>query len=114
MTTTSFGCGLPEPAATGADGGVPRRPPEGRREGGAQGEGPTAGESVAAAWEGQPARRCRSEEVASGQRLSPVLLVRGQAKKGLPLLVADGYHRICASYHLNENADIPCRLVDLA
>jgi len=52
--------------------------------------------------------------VASGQRLSPVLLVRGQAKKGLPLLVADGYHRICASYHLNENADIPCRLVDLA
>ncbi len=54
------------------------------------------------------------KRVASGQRLSPVLLVRGQAKKGLPLLVADGYHRICASYHLDENADIPCRLVDLA
>ena len=29
-----------------------------------------------------------------------------------PLLVADGYHRICASYHLDEDADIPCRLVD--
>ncbi len=52
--------------------------------------------------------------MASGQRLSPVLLVRGQAEKGLPLLVADGYHRVCASYRLDENPDIPCRLVDLA
>ena len=23
------------------------------------------------------------------------------------------YHRICASYPLDENAEIPCRLVDL-
>ena len=27
-----------------------------------------------------------------------------------PLLVADGYHRVCASYWLDENTDIPCRL----
>jgi hypothetical protein len=47
-------------------------------------------------------------KVARGEALSPVLLVRGT-----PLIVADGYHRICASYHLDENADIPCRLVDL-
>ena len=46
-------------------------------------------------------------KVKSGSKLSPVLLVRGQ-----PLLVADGYHRVCASYHLDENADIPCRIVD--
>jgi hypothetical protein len=46
-------------------------------------------------------------KVKSGKKLSPVLLVRGQ-----PLLVADGYHRVCASYHLDENADIPCRIVD--
>jgi hypothetical protein len=46
-------------------------------------------------------------KVKSGRKLSPVLLVRGQ-----PLLVADGYHRVCASYHLDENADIPCRIVD--
>jgi hypothetical protein len=31
----------------------------------------------------------------------------------LPLIVADGYHRICASYHLDENTDIPCRIADL-
>jgi hypothetical protein len=41
-----------------------------------------------------------------------VLLVRGAFGSGVPLTVADGYHRICASYHLDENADIPCRLVD--
>lgn len=52
-------------------------------------------------------------KVSGGERLSPVLLVRGQAEKGLPLLVADGYHRVCASYHLDEDADIPCRLVEL-
>lgn len=53
------------------------------------------------------------DKVKSGQRLSPVLLVRGHADRGVPLVVADGYHRICASYHLDENADIPCHIVDL-
>jgi len=52
------------------------------------------------------------KKVARGEPLSPVLLVRGRAAKGRPLVVADGYHRICASYHLDEDADIPCRLVD--
>jgi hypothetical protein len=52
------------------------------------------------------------KKVAQGEVLSPVLLVRGRAAKGRPLVVADGYHRICASYHLDEDADIPCRLVD--
>jgi hypothetical protein len=46
-------------------------------------------------------------KVKSGEKLSPVLLVRGT-----PLWVADGYHRVCASYHLNEDEVIPCRIVD--
>ena len=45
-------------------------------------------------------------KVRAGAKLSPVLLVRGD-----PLWVADGYHRICASYHLDEDAEIPCRIV---
>ncbi len=53
------------------------------------------------------------KRVAKGELLSPVLLVRGKATAGLPLIVADGYHRICASYHLEEDADIPCRLAEL-
>jgi hypothetical protein len=47
------------------------------------------------------------------QPLSPVLLVRGDLVRGFPLQVADGYHRICASYYVDENTDIPCRLIDL-
>jgi hypothetical protein len=46
-------------------------------------------------------------KVKSGEKLSPVLLVRGT-----PLWVADGYHRICASYYLDEDEEIPCRIVD--
>ena len=34
--------------------------------------------------------------------------------RGVPLIVADGYHRICASYHIDENADVPCKMVELA
>jgi hypothetical protein len=45
-------------------------------------------------------------KVKSGTKLSPVLLVRGT-----PLWVADGYHRVCASYSLDEDAAIPCRIV---
>jgi hypothetical protein len=46
------------------------------------------------------------DKVKVGKKLSPVLLIRGE-----PLVIADGYHRVCASYHLDENADIPCRIV---
>ena len=46
------------------------------------------------------------EKVKSGKKLSPVLLVEGS-----PLWVADGYHRVCASYHLNEKTELPCRIV---
>lgn len=52
------------------------------------------------------------EKVRTGNLLSPVLLVRGRLGGGIPLTVADGYHRICASWHLDEDADIPCRIVD--
>ena len=52
-------------------------------------------------------------KVKAGKALSPVLLVRGSAERDLPLTVADGYHRICASHHVDEDADIPCRIVGL-
>jgi hypothetical protein len=53
-------------------------------------------------------------KVREGERLSPVLLVRGSIDRDAALTVADGYHRICASYHIDEDADIPCRLAELA
>lgn len=51
-------------------------------------------------------------KIADGRVLSPVLLMRGDFRRGVPLTIADGYHRVCASYHVGENADIPCHLVD--
>ena len=52
------------------------------------------------------------DKIDKGELLSPVLLVRGSAPQGVRLIIADGYHRICASYLLDEDADIPCLLVD--
>jgi hypothetical protein len=51
-------------------------------------------------------------KIRRGDALSPVLLVRGDFRRGMLLTIADGYHRICASYHVNEDADIPCLVVD--
>ena len=51
-------------------------------------------------------------KVIEGHRLSPVLLVRGDVHLGVRAIIADGYHRVCASYHLSENEQIPCRLID--
>ena len=53
------------------------------------------------------------KRVTKGDSLSPVLLVRGRASADIPLIVADGYHRICASYHLSEDVVIPCRIGEL-
>ena len=52
-------------------------------------------------------------KVMRGIKLSPVLVVRGRIELGLPLTIADGYHRVCASYHLADDTDIPARIVDL-
>lgn len=52
-------------------------------------------------------------KVKSGQFLSPVLLVRGDFLTDRPIVIADGYHRICASYWIDEDAKIPCRVVEL-
>jgi hypothetical protein len=50
-------------------------------------------------------------KIANGKALSPILLVRGDFRTANPLQIADGYHRVCASYLTDENTPIPCRLV---
>jgi hypothetical protein len=49
------------------------------------------------------------EKIKTGIKLSPVLLVQGE-----PLWVADGYHRVCSSYHLDEKEPVPCRIASRA
>jgi hypothetical protein len=42
--------------------------------------------------------------------LSPVLLVQGDMSRSVPLIVADGYHRICAICYHDENTPVSCRM----
>ncbi|HIC8643189.1 hypothetical protein [Elizabethkingia meningoseptica] len=47
------------------------------------------------------------KKVEKNKKLSPILLIRGQNE----LIIADGYHRLCSSYYLTEDLEVPCRLI---
>jgi hypothetical protein len=53
------------------------------------------------------------KEIKKGKPISPVLLIRGQGGKGVNLIIADGHHRICASWHWDDKAPVSCSLVEL-
>jgi hypothetical protein len=54
--------------------------------------------------------RADLDKIQSGKALAPILLVRGNLESGVALQIADGYHRVCASYHTDENTDIPMKI----
>jgi hypothetical protein len=47
-------------------------------------------------------------KIQSGRELSPLLLVRVPANG--KVVIADGYHRLCAVYSYDEDAIIPCKI----
>jgi len=49
------------------------------------------------------------KRIEAGQKLSPLLLVRDEAQR--KVLIADGYHRLCAVYSFDEDSVIPCKIV---
>jgi hypothetical protein len=49
------------------------------------------------------------KKILSKEKLSPILLVR-DALQG-KVIIADGYHRMCAVYYYDEDAVIPCQIV---
>jgi hypothetical protein len=51
------------------------------------------------------------KKIKKGTPLSPILVVRGDLNTGVAMQIADGYHRVCASYYTDENTDIPVRIV---
>lgn len=48
------------------------------------------------------------QKIVAGKKLSPPLLV-GDPKNGR-VLVADGYHRVCAAFSFDEDAKVPCKI----
>jgi len=51
-------------------------------------------------------------KIHTGKALQHVLLVRGDFERGVPLIIADGYHRSCALYYHSPDTMVPCRLVE--
>jgi len=49
------------------------------------------------------------EKIRAGKALSPLLLVRHTPTARV--IIADGYHRLCAVYSLDEDALIPAKIV---
>ena len=49
------------------------------------------------------------KRISEGKGLSPLLMVRD--KRNSKVIVADGYHRLCAIYSFNEEALIRCKIV---
>ncbi|HSX82377.1 MAG TPA: hypothetical protein VLQ80_27925 [Candidatus Saccharimonadia bacterium] len=48
------------------------------------------------------------QKIRSGHALSPLLLLRDAAHG--KVIIADGYHRLCAIYADDEDAVIPCKI----
>jgi len=49
------------------------------------------------------------QKIKDGKSLSPLLLVRDASNS--KLIIADGYHRLCAVYAFDEDQLIPCKIV---
>jgi hypothetical protein len=53
------------------------------------------------------------KKIRKGKPIAPILLVQGDMSRGMPLIVADGYHRICAACHADEDAPVAAVMVRL-
>lgn len=49
------------------------------------------------------------EKLEDGKPMSPILLVRDE--HNAKVVIADGYHRMCAVYSFDEDEMIPCKIV---
>ena len=48
------------------------------------------------------------QKLQSGRKLSPLLLIRDSVNG--KVVIADGYHRLCAVYSYDEDVVIPCKI----
>lgn len=52
------------------------------------------------------------KELTAGKPLAPILLVRQE--NGGPLIIADGFHRLCALFSADEDIQVPCKIAGTA
>jgi hypothetical protein len=51
----------------------------------------------------------QQQAIAQGKQLAPILLVRRD--NGGHLIIADGFHRLCAVFCVDQEALVPCKIV---
>ena len=51
----------------------------------------------------------QQQAIAQGKQLAPILLVRQD--NGGHLIIADGFHRLCAVFGVDQEALVPCKIV---
>jgi hypothetical protein len=54
--------------------------------------------------------RKEQRKIEAKQSLSPLLLLRDSSNG--KVVIADGYHRLCAVYSFDEDALIPCKIIN--
>ncbi len=58
-----------------------------------------------------PSLKKKKKKIRSGKKLSPLLLIRDGLRIAGKVVIADGYHRLCAVYEVDEDALVPCKIV---
>jgi len=46
------------------------------------------------------------KRIQKGKSLAPIILVQGDLSHGRPFVIADGYHRMCAACHVDEDCPV--------
>jgi hypothetical protein len=46
------------------------------------------------------------KRIRKGKPLSPVIFIQGDLTRGRPFVIADGYHRMCAACHADEDSPV--------
>jgi hypothetical protein len=50
----------------------------------------------------------QQDQINKGDPLSPILLIRQH--DGGPLIIADGFHRMCALFSTDQEVSVPCKI----
>lgn len=51
------------------------------------------------------------KRIRKGKRLAPVIFIQGDLSHARPAIIADGYHRMCAACHADEDMPVAIILV---
>jgi hypothetical protein len=51
------------------------------------------------------------KRIHKGKPISPIIVIQGDLRKNRSFVIADGYHRVCAACHADEDAPVAAVLV---